>query len=154
MKNCWIELHFEVHNSFWGTCSLGQSWFSSDVTWDNDCSIPHYDCTMWERLRNISNLVFLQNFGSKSSAVDHVVEMNPTFQNLLNLDWILAQMTYCDTSLIWKSILQEFDHKELIALCHILCHSLNFVAHTLLINHIQILMISHLFWNQEVTWFN
>ena len=86
MKNCWIELHFEVHNSFWGTCSLGQSWFSSDVTWDNDCSIPHYDVIRCESDCAISQKkFFFHNFGSKSSVVAQMVAMSPEFLNFQNL---------------------------------------------------------------------
>ena len=28
-------------DEFWGTCSVGQSWFSSDVACANDCAISH-----------------------------------------------------------------------------------------------------------------
>ena len=84
---------------FWGTCSLGQSWFSSDVTWDNDCAIPHYDCAISNYDCAISYLLSL--------AQNSYLESSISRKNAFIIDGWISRLT---NQLIQQA--QEFRFRE------------------------------------------
>ena len=91
---------------FWGTCSLGQSWFSPDVTWDNDCAIPHYDCAISNYDCAISyllclaqNLYLESSISRKSAFIISLPDLLSTLCLLKSCD--LTNTKYGKRGLVW-----------------------------------------------------